>query len=143
MLFILHKKPFSFSKYLNFCLDILVMQKNGLIRKVSSISKFITSQPGKQTIAILLLHNISRSKHKQTMKFGQFIECKKETFFLKNYVQSELDKLFSDLFLKNTNCSYLWINSLKFYTGSFCCMPSRGLSKDIENKLQMTCFYLI
>ena len=41
-LFILKK-----SKFLN-------MQKNGLIRKISLISKFMTSQRGKQTIAISL-----------------------------------------------------------------------------------------
>ena len=34
------------------------------------------SQPGKQTIAIHTLPNISRSKGNQTMKFDQFIECK-------------------------------------------------------------------
>ena len=33
------------------------------------------SQPGQQTIVILILPNISRSKGKQTMKFGQVIEC--------------------------------------------------------------------
>ena len=41
----------------------------------------MTSQPGKQIIAIYILPNISRSKSNQTMKFGQ------------------LEKLFSDPFL--------------------------------------------
>ena len=31
----------------------------------------MTSQPGKQTIAIHVLSNISRSKRNQAMKFGQ------------------------------------------------------------------------
>ena len=31
------------------------------------------SQPGKQTIAVHILSNISRSKGDQTMKFGQLI----------------------------------------------------------------------
>ena len=35
------------------------------------ISKFMTSQPGKQTIAIHILLNISRSKGSQTMQCGQ------------------------------------------------------------------------
>ena len=35
----------------------------------------MTSQPGKQTIAIHLLPNISRSKDNQTKKLGQLIEC--------------------------------------------------------------------
>ena len=34
----------------------------------------MTSQPGKQTIALDKLLNISRSKGDKTMKFGQFIE---------------------------------------------------------------------
>ena len=46
-------------------------------------------------------------------------------------------------FFKNQNWVYLWINSVKFYTVCFCCMPSWGLSKFIETKLQITCFYLI
>ena len=35
----------------------------------------MTSQPGSQTVA--LLHNISQSKGKQTMKFGQVMEYNK------------------------------------------------------------------
>ena len=50
------------------------MYKNGLIRKIRLISKFMTSQPGCQTIAIHILPNILRSKGNQTMKFGQLIE---------------------------------------------------------------------
>ena len=65
MLFISPKKLSPFS---NFCLDVLVMYKNGLIRKITLFSKFMTSQPGKQTIAIHILPNISRSKDNQTMK---------------------------------------------------------------------------
>ena len=34
----------------------------------------MTSQPGLQTIAIHILPNISQSKGKQTMKFGQLVE---------------------------------------------------------------------
>ena len=49
-------------KIFKFCLDFLVMWKNGLIRKIRLISKFMTSQPEKQTIAMLVLPNISRSK---------------------------------------------------------------------------------
>ena len=39
-------KVFSFSRYLHFCLDILVRQKKWLIREIRLISKFLTSQPG-------------------------------------------------------------------------------------------------
>ena len=77
------------------------------------------------------------------MKFDQFIEYTSETFFLKNHSQNVVEKLLQDPFLKNQNWAYLWINSFKFYKVWFCCMPSWGLYKDIEIKLQTTCFYLI
>ena len=35
----------------------------------------MTSQPGKQAIAIHILPNVSRSKGDQIKKFGQLIEC--------------------------------------------------------------------
>ena len=38
---------------------------NGLTRKISLISKFMVSQPGKQTIVIHILPNISRRKGNQ------------------------------------------------------------------------------
>ena len=54
-----------------------------------------------------------------------------------------VEKLFPDFFLKNQSCAYFWINSLRYYTVCFWCMSSWGLSKNIEDKLQTTCFYLI
>ena len=42
----------------------------------------MTSQPGLQTVAIHILPNISQSKDKQTMKFGQLIEYNKRNIFL-------------------------------------------------------------
>ena len=74
MLFILPQKLFSLSRYLRFCLNFFAMPQNGLIRKIRLISNFITSQPGKQTIVIHILPNISRNKGNQAMKFGQLIE---------------------------------------------------------------------
>ena len=48
----------------------------------------MTSQPGKQTIVIYILPNISRSKGNQTMKFGQVIECNMKNLFLeKSYTK--------------------------------------------------------
>ena len=44
----------------------------------------MTSQPGKETITINILPNISRGKGNQTMKFGQSIEYNIRNFFLKN-----------------------------------------------------------
>ena len=62
----LPQKLFPFLRYLNFCPDFLVMYKNGSIRKIRLISKFMMSEPGKQTIAIHILPNISRSKDNQS-----------------------------------------------------------------------------
>ena len=45
------------------------------------ISKFMASQPGKQTITIHILPNISISKGNQTMKFFQFIEDNTRNIF--------------------------------------------------------------
>ena len=48
----------------------------------------MTSQTGKQTIAIHILPNISRSKGNQTMKFGQLIEYNmRNTFVEKSYTK--------------------------------------------------------
>ena len=59
-----------------------------MIRKIKLISKFMTSQPGKQTIAIHILPNISRSIFNQAMKFSQLIEYNKRNIFLeKSYTK--------------------------------------------------------
>ena len=52
------------------------------------------SQPGKQTIAIHIFTNISRSKGNQTKEFGQIYNITLETFFSKNHTQHVVDKLF-------------------------------------------------
>ena len=97
----------------------------------------MSSQPGKQTIVIIILPNISISKGIQAIKFGQLIKYNLKNIFL------VVEKLFPDPFLKNQNWAYFWINSLKFYPVYFYCMPRWGLSKYIETKRQTTCFYLI
>ena len=64
------------------------MQKSGFIRKIRIISKFMTSQPGKQTIAMHILPNMSRSKSNQIMKFSQLIVCSMRNIFLeKSYTK--------------------------------------------------------
>ena len=65
-----------------FVLTFWSCRENGLLRKVRLISKFMMSQPGQQTITIHILPNISRSKGKQAMKFGQVIEDNKRNIFL-------------------------------------------------------------
>ena len=84
------KKAFEFHLKSSFCsqdIEVYVLnfwsfRKNGLIRKIRLISKFMMSQPGKQTITIHTLPNISQSKGIKTMKFGQSIKYnKKNTSF--------------------------------------------------------------
>ena len=65
-----------------FVLNFWSCRENGLIRKIRLISKFMTSQPGYQTSTIHILPNISRSKGKQSMKFGQVIEYNKRNISL-------------------------------------------------------------
>ena len=48
----------------------------------------MTSQPGKETIAIYIFPNISRNKDIQTKKFGQSIEYNMRNIFLeKSYTK--------------------------------------------------------
>ena len=48
----------------------------------------MTSQPGKQTIAIKILSNISRSKGNQAIKFGQLVKHNMKNIFLeKSYTK--------------------------------------------------------
>ena len=54
----------------------------------------MTSQPGKQTIGIHILPNISPRKDNETMKFGQLITYNMRNFFLKNHTENVVGKLF-------------------------------------------------
>ena len=45
------------------------------------------------------MHNISRSKNNQRMKFGQLMEYNKKNIFFKNHTQNEAGRPVSDLFL--------------------------------------------
>ena len=76
-------KALFFLEVFNFCImNFWSCRKNGLIRKIRIISKFMTSQPGYQTIEIHILPNISRRKSNQTMKPDQLIEYNKRKNFL-------------------------------------------------------------
>ena len=85
-----YEKCFLFHLKSSFCSqDILVFvttfwwcRKNGFIKNISLTSKFMTSQPGLQTIPIHILPNISQSKDNQRKKFGQLTEYNKRNIFL-------------------------------------------------------------
>ena len=62
----------------------------------------MTSQPGKQTIAIHISTNISRNKDNRTMQFDQLIEYNTRNIFLKkNHAENlgiSLDQQPKDLY---------------------------------------------
>ena len=69
------------------------MQKNDLIRKIRLISKFLKSEPGKQTIVIHILSNISKSKSNQVLKIDQ-LKNMKNIFLKKSYTKSGRKTIF-------------------------------------------------
>ena len=79
-----------FTKYSNFVLTFGHVAKR-LDSKEKLILKFMTSQSGKQVIAINILPNILRSKDKETMKFGQLIKYNLRNIF--NVVEKQLNSL--------------------------------------------------
>ena len=77
-----------FLRYLSFCLDLFFMYKNGLIRKIRLVLKFMTSQRGYQNNCNAHIANIPRSKGSQTMKSGQLIEYNLRNIFVeKSYTK--------------------------------------------------------
>ena len=58
------------------------MHKNGSIIQIRLILKFMASQAGQETIAILILPNISRTVGNQTTIFGQLIEYSMRNIFV-------------------------------------------------------------
>ena len=65
-----------------------------MISELRLVSKLMTSQPGKQTITVQILRNISKSKNNQTIKFDQLIKFNKRNIFLENHTQNEVEKLY-------------------------------------------------
>ena len=120
-----HPQHIYFTRHLNFCLDFLVMQKNGLIRKIRSISKFMTSQSGKQTIAIHMLPNISRRKDNQTVKFGQLIEYDmRKSFLACNFTNSNTPPWILFMFFE----LHTWYQSVQRITFNMVLAKSQILS---------------
>ena len=81
-------------KILNFCLDILGMQKKRLDQKdkvnfeIYDVAAWLTKNYNTHML------NISRIKDNQMMKFGQLIKHPKRNIFLKNHAEDEAGKLF-------------------------------------------------
>ena len=86
-------------------------------------------------MAIHILPNISRSKSNQAVEFGQLIQYNMKNIFVeKSYTKCGGESI-PDSFVKNENWAYLWMNSLKFKTFCFYCMPSG----DYQNILILSC----
>ena len=84
----------------------------------------MTSEPGKQTIAMHILPFISRSKDNQRVKFGQLIEYNMRKIFLeKSYPQCG-GETSPKSFSKKLKLNISLINSLKFYTVYLYCIAS-------------------
>ena len=118
----------SFSRYLNFCLDFLVLYKNDLIRKVRFISRFMSQQ----TIQCSYSPISQDLKAIRQWNFVSSYNIAWGTFLLKNHVEKSytqcvgetIPRSFSE---KSKLTVYLWINSLKFYTVWFNWMHIWGL----------------
>ena len=65
----------------------------------------MTSQPGKQTIVIHILPNISRSKDNQAMKFGQLIECSMRNIILEKLYTKYVGQISQRPFSENVKLS--------------------------------------
>ena len=100
------------------------MWQNGLIRRMRLISKFITSQPGLQTIVIRILASISRSKGNQTMKFGQVVDYNMGNNFLEKSYPKCGEETSPKPFSEKLKLSISPDQKSKFYTLCLYCMPS-------------------
>ena len=77
-------------------------------------------QLGKETIAIHILSNISRSKGNQTMKFGQLIEYNMENIFLrKSYIKVGRETI-TRAFSKKSKLSISYLQSFIQFLFTVC-----------------------
>ena len=74
----------------------------------------MTSQPGKQTFAIHILTNMSRSKCNRAMKFCQSIDPNMKNIFFEKLYSKHGGATIPRPFSKKSKLINLWINSLKF-----------------------------
>ena len=78
---------------------LFVSIKNDLIMKLRLISKFMTSQSGKQMITIRMIPNNLSSKDNQAMKFGQLTKYSVRNISLQKSCRKWGGKLVPHLFL--------------------------------------------
>ena len=96
------------------------MQRNNLIRKISLISKFMTSQHGKQKNTIQILPIMSESTGNQTKEFGQLIQYKHriETFAVSCYSKASLNTNELSFYTYSSNSYFFYVLLTSFYIES-------------------------
>ena len=119
------------------------MEKNGLIKKLRFIPKFMTSQTGKQIVTIHILRISQEVKIIKQWNFFGLKNIRRKIFFLKNNAQNVVGKLLPDPFLKNKSWANLWSTVWIFIQFVFIVWQSWGIPKYIETKVLTTCFYFI
>ena len=84
----------------------------------------MTSQPGKQTVAIHILPNIPRSTDNHTIKYGQLIEYNMGNIFLeKSYTKSGAETI-PRPFSKKSKFRISLDQQSKVLHGLFNCIPT-------------------
>ena len=78
------------------------------------------------------------NKRNQVIKYAQVIECYMRNNFLEKLNSTCGRETTPRPFPKNQNWANFWIIGLKLYTVFFYCMPSWGLTKNMETELQTT-----
>ena len=99
MLFISSSKLFLFLRYLNFCLNFLMMWRKWLYQK-DKVNLKIYVVTNLLTITIHMLTNILQSKGKQTIKFRQLIKCNNRNSRIMQLMRQRDQFLISVCFLK-------------------------------------------
>ena len=85
------------------------MEINGYIGKKRLISKFMASQPGKET------HNaqyLEKYRRDQTMEFGQLIKCNMRNIFLKKSYTKRSEETIPRPFSKKSKLSYVKLRAI-------------------------------
>ena len=106
------------------------------ITKIRLISKFTTSQPGKQTIEMHVLPSISRNKGHQTIKLGQLIGYNTSNIFLEKSYPKFGGKTVPRLVQKKIKIECI-SRSLIWSFKRYIFIPDRV--KDYQNVLKLSC----
>ena len=109
------KSSFRSQDFQTFVLTFWSCRKKRLIIKLKLILKFMTSQPGQQTIAIHIFLNVSWIKDNWAIKFGQLQSLTIEIVLIKNNAEKKAGRRVPDLFLLFEKALYeVKANGLEF-----------------------------